>query len=305
MKPNPLPFLRERWTGVAKPTTKFNGKRVLVTGANTGIGFEAAATLASLGAEQVVLAVRSVNKGIEARQIIEQRVPQSTNVDVWELDMGNYASVQRFAARVEKEMPRLDVAILSAGITPHDYQMSAEGWESTLQVNVMAMALLALLILPKLRDSTATTQDLSHLIIVTSEAHRWLETSDFPKPTESGGDLLRAVNAKPSDGTKWDPLLQNARSKLFAMYVSESLAALANSASGELQVIVTPVCPGACKSDLMRDLLGKTYSQTIALWLFNFLFNKPTEQGGWSYVRAAALPKEAHGQWYKTTALTT
>ena len=89
------------------------------------------------------------------------------------------------------------------------------------------------------------------------------------------------------------------------MYVSESLAALAKSDNGELQVIVTPACPGACKSDLTRDLLGKSVSQTFALWVFDFLFNKPTEQGGWSYVQAAILPKEAHGKWYKTTTLTT
>ena len=304
MKPNPLPFLLEKWVGVVMPTASFAGRRVLVTGANTGIGFEAAATLASLDADQIILAVRNVDRGMEARQKVEARGQGKSNVEVWELDMGDYASVQRFAARIEKDMPRLDVAILNAGISPNDYVVGTEGWESTLQINVMATALLGLLLLPKMKASTAATHDMSHLVVVTSEAHRWLELSDFPDATKFGGWILRAVSAKPNGGNNWNPLLQNARSKLFAMYVSESLAALANGADGKPEVIVTSVCPGACKSDLMRDLLGKSFFQTLSLRIFDILFNKPTEQGGWSYVRAAALSSEGHGRWYKTTALT-
>lgn len=303
MKPNPLPFLREKWVGVAKPTTSFAGKRILVTGANTGIGFEAATTFASLNAEQVILGVRSIDKGLDARRRIEARGQRTNNIDVWELDMGSYTSVQRFAARVETEMPRLDVAILNAGISPNDYVISAEGWESVIQVNVMATALLGLLLLPKLRSSTLEVES-SRLVIVTSEAHRWLQPSDFPDPSDFGGSILQAVNARPPKGKAWDPLLQNARSKLFAMYISSSLAALATERNGKPQVVVTSVCPGACKSDLTRDLMGKSIAQTSALRVFDLLFNKPTEQGGWSYVRAAALPAEAHGKWYKTTAVT-
>ena len=305
MKPNPLPFLKEKWVGVAKPTLSYAGKRILVTGANTGIGFEAAATFASLDAEQVVLGVRNIDKGLDARRKIEARGQRTTKIDVWELDMGNYASVRRFAARIEKDMPRLDIAILNAGISPNDYIVGVEGWESVLQVNVMATALLGLLLLPKLKSSTADTNDLSHLVVVTSEAHRWLESSDFPDPADFGGSILQSVNARPRDGGKtWDPLLQNARSKLFAMYVSEALASLATGRNSDPQTIVTSVCPGACKSDLARDLLGKSFLQTFALRVFDLLFNKPTVQGGWSYVRAASLPVEAHGKWYKTSALT-
>ena len=87
---------------------------------NTGIGFEAAATFASFNAEQVILGVRSIDKGLDARRRVEARGQRTNNIDVWELDMGNYTSVQRFAARVENEMPRLDVAILNAGISPND-----------------------------------------------------------------------------------------------------------------------------------------------------------------------------------------
>ena len=304
MKPNPIPFLRERWTGVAKPTIDFAGKTVLVTGANTGIGYEAAATFASLGAEHVILAVRNMDKGLDARRRIEARKQPVNRIGVWELDMGNYTSVQRFAARVEKELPSLDIAVLNAGVSPNDYMVGVEGWESTIQVNVMATALLGLLLLPKLRDSQATTHRVSHLVVVTSEAHRWLEPSDFPDPADFGGSILQAVNTRPRSAPQWDPFLQNARSKLFAMYISESLATLSLGPNGEPQAIVTSVCPGACKSDLTRDLVGKSFLQTFAIRGFNLVFNKPTEQGGWSYVYAATLSSNGHGKWYKTRILT-
>ena len=159
MKLNFLSFFREKWvSSVAQSTTSFAGKTILVTGANTGIGFEAAATFASLDAEHVILAVRDIDKGMEARRKIEERAARGkqSNLHVWELDMGDYASVQRFAAIVETELPRLDVAILNAGISAQSYVVGIEGWESMLQVNVMATARLGLLLLPKLRASTAT-----------------------------------------------------------------------------------------------------------------------------------------------------
>ena len=144
--------------------------------------------------------------------------------------MGDSASARRLAARIEKDMPRLDVVILNAVISPNGYVVGTEWWRSILQINVMATALLGLLLLPKMEASTSATHDLSHLVIVTSEAHRWLELSDVPDASRFSGRILRAVCAKPNGGNKWSPLLQNARSKLFAMHVSESLAALANGA---------------------------------------------------------------------------
>ena len=102
-----------------------------------------------------------------------------------------------------------------------------------IQVNVMATALLGLLLLPKLRSSTAAIHEgeVSRFVIVTSEAHRWLQPSDLADPSDFGGSILQAVNARPPKSKAWDPLLQNARSKLFAMYISSSLAALATEAT--------------------------------------------------------------------------
>lgn len=304
MEPNLLPFIREKWAGVPQPLTSFAGKRIIVTGSNVGLGFEAAAKFASLDAEKVILGVRSVSKGLMARQQIEDRTHRTGVVDVWELDMDSYASIQRFAARVDQELLRVDVVVLNAGVSPKDYVVGSEGWESILQVNVMGTALLGLLLLPKLKASKNSETHIPHLVIVTSEAHRWLEAKDFPDPAPYGGNMLEAVNAKPSDGAAWDGMLQNARSKLFAMYITQALVARATLSSGETQVIVTSICPGACKSELTRDFKAAGIGYTVALKIFDLLFNKTTEEGARAYVSAVSLGNEAHGGWYKTTALT-
>ena len=110
--------------------------------------------------------------------------------------MGDYASVRRFAARIEKDMPRLDVGILNAGISPNDYVVGTEGWVLTLQISVMPTAPLSLLLLLKMKASTAVTHN------STLEAHRWLELSDFPDGSKFGGRILRAVSAKPNGGNE-------------------------------------------------------------------------------------------------------
>ena len=305
MKPNLLPFIREKWAGVPQSTQIFAKKNIIVTGANTGLGFQAAARFAAQGADRVILGVRSLPKGKTACKQIESSIARKGVVEAWELDMSDYNSVQNFAKRASEELGHLDVAILNAGVSPKEYVVGPEGWESTLQVNVMSTALLGLLLLPKMKASKSSDQDTPRLVVVTSEAHRWLEDKDLPNPEPFGGNLLEAVNAKPTTGQAWDGMLQNARTKLFGMYITQTLATLSTKSTGENEVIVTSLCPGACKSDLARDFKAAGFGYALALRLFDLLFNKSTEEGGRSYVAVASLGEEAQGRWYRTTALTT
>jgi len=217
--------------------------------------------------------------------------------------MDSFTAIQSFASKAERDLDRLDVVILNAGMSPTAWKASIDGWESALQVNFMGTALLGLLLLPKMEKSELVTKQQSCLTVVTSEAHRWIETSDIPGFGKDGGNVLRACNAQPRDG-KYDGMLASARSKLFAQYVSNSLAELATLRGPWDEVIVTSVCPGACKSDLMRDITAAVGSQALAIKAFNLLYDKPTEQGARSCVSAASLGPSSHGQWFKTTKLT-
>ena len=305
MKPNLLPFIREKWAGVPKPIKSFAGKNVIVTGANTGLGFQAAAQFTALHANKVILGVRSLSKGKAACKQIETSTARKGVVEAWELDMSHYSSVQHFVKRADEELDHLDIVVLNAGISPKTYALSSEGWESMMQVNVMSTALLGLLLLPKLKASKTSQLEVPHLLVVTSEAHRWLEDKDLPDSGPYGGNLLQALNAGPKAGQAWDGMLQNARTKLLGMYIAKGLADLCTSSTGENDVIVTSICPGACKSELVRDFKSAGLGFAMALKVFDVLFNKSTEEGGRAYVSAASLGEEAQGSWYKTTALTT
>ena len=298
MKPDPTSFFPEKWYGVPEPTADFTGKTVIVTGSNVGIGFEAAALYTALHAAKVILAVRTLSKGTAAQNQIEERSGRKGVVEVWELDMDSSPSIQKFADRVNRDLERLDVAVLNAGIVAKGYEIGADGHERLLQVNVLGMALLGLLLLPKMKASKTSEQDTPHLIFVGSESHRWLEDNDFDDPTPYGGNILECTGARPTDPAKWDPTVQYARSKLMTQYVSNSIADLARKPNGEIDTIVTSVCPGACRSTLMRGLTG--LKNWIVLGLCDLLFTKPTEQGARCYVAASALGAEGHGAWYKT-----
>jgi NAD(P)-dependent dehydrogenase (short-subunit alcohol dehydrogenase family) len=91
-----------------------NGRRFIVTGANSGTGRETARRLALAGAE-VVLAVRSATKGEEAKAAILQEAPGATP-DVRELDLADIASVRAFAAGIIADGRPVQALVNNAGV---------------------------------------------------------------------------------------------------------------------------------------------------------------------------------------------
>lgn len=153
------------------PSLTFTGQTVIVTGSNIGLGFSAAQQIAQRGASKVILAVRTVSKGEAAAQKIRESLPKSsstsTEVEVWPLDLCSYQSVKDFAARANK-LDRLDVLLENAGVAKLKFELE-EGEESTITTNVISTTLLALLVLPKLRETAEKFGVTPRLTIVSSE----------------------------------------------------------------------------------------------------------------------------------------
>lgn len=165
-----LNFLRSQVLfKVPEPTTPFTDQTVVVTGANTGLGFEAAKHAVALSAKKVILACRSLEKGEAAKNAIENSTKRTGIVEVWELDLGSYDSVKAFAKRANG-LERLDVLLENAGINTRVFRM-AEDNESTITVNVVSTFLLALLLLPKMRETNERFGVLPRLTVVSSELH--------------------------------------------------------------------------------------------------------------------------------------
>jgi NAD(P)-dependent dehydrogenase (short-subunit alcohol dehydrogenase family) len=115
----------EKWDADNIPEQK--GRIAVVTGASSGIGFEAARVLASKGA-QVMIAVRSLEKGNAAADKIRRQNPNA-DVKVMELDLANLESVEKFAETFRNSYSRLDLLINNAGVMIPPYSKTADGFE--------------------------------------------------------------------------------------------------------------------------------------------------------------------------------
>jgi NAD(P)-dependent dehydrogenase (short-subunit alcohol dehydrogenase family) len=141
------------------------GRVAVVTGANTGLGYETARVLAQRGAE-VVLAVRNVDKGKEAAQRIETAAP-GAEVTVQELDLTSLASVRAAAAELAARYPRLDLLINNAGVMYTPYQKTADGFELQFGTNHLGHFALTGLLMPQLLATPG-----SRVVTVSSLGHR-------------------------------------------------------------------------------------------------------------------------------------
>ena len=124
-------------------------RRCLVTGANSGIGFETALALADLGAE-VVLLCRSRERGEEAAGLIREQTG-NTRVSVETLDVSELASVRAAAERLGSRP--VDVLVHNAGVLPDTREETSEGFERTFATHVVGPFLLTKLLRPQLEKS--------------------------------------------------------------------------------------------------------------------------------------------------------
>jgi retinol dehydrogenase 12 len=179
------------------PKQSFAEQTIIVTGSNTGLGLEAARHLVRLGAAKVILAVRSIDKGNAAKASIEASTGRKGVVEVWELDLARYASVRAFADKVNATLERLDVVVENAGVLTQQWGM-AEDNEITITVNVVSTFLLALLLLPKLREtSTRFAKDV--VLTFTGSFVHWITL--FPE--RKAGHIFEET-AKKEKARLWD-----------------------------------------------------------------------------------------------------
>lgn len=143
------------------------GATYIVTGSNHGIGLECAKHLVRMSAARVILAVRSSAKGEAARAEIDAATGRPGVAEVWILDMASYGSITAFAQRAGSELERIDAVIENAAVALDTWSV-AEGLETSLTVNVVGTVLLAVLLLPKLRECAQRFGTKPCLTVVTS-----------------------------------------------------------------------------------------------------------------------------------------
>ncbi len=123
--------MQKKWTQEDMPD--LTGKIAVVTGANSGLGFESTKALAQKGAT-VVMAVRNVDKGETAKANILQE-NSLAKLDVMQADMGDLSSVKAFAEAFKAKYDRLDILLNNAGLMAIPRQETVDGFEMQLGVN--------------------------------------------------------------------------------------------------------------------------------------------------------------------------
>jgi NAD(P)-dependent dehydrogenase (short-subunit alcohol dehydrogenase family) len=141
------------------------GKTVVVTGANSGIGFETAAALASMGA-RVLVTARNADKGRAAVSAIAQRLGAEGLVQLVVFDLADLASVRRGAAEILEQAPHLDVLVNNAGLVLTERAETVDGYEATFATNHLGPFLLTNLLLDRITGSAP-----SRIVNVASSAH--------------------------------------------------------------------------------------------------------------------------------------
>jgi NAD(P)-dependent dehydrogenase (short-subunit alcohol dehydrogenase family) len=152
-----------KWTEADIPDQ--TGRTALITGANSGIGFEAARALAEHGA-RVVLACRSRSKADDAVRAIATTAP-AADVTVLELDLADLDQVTVAAARFASDHDRLDLLIDNAGLMAIPKQTTVQGYEMQFGVNHLAHFALT----GRLLDRLLATPD-SRVVSISSQGHR-------------------------------------------------------------------------------------------------------------------------------------
>jgi NAD(P)-dependent dehydrogenase (short-subunit alcohol dehydrogenase family) len=175
------------------------GKRFLVTGASSGLGQETARVLASRGA-QVILAVRSPEKGRAAAEAIRERSPDA-DLDIELVDLASLASIRAFAERIRSSYDGLDGIVANAGVMAIDSARTADGFEMQFGANHLGHFVLVNQLTPLLKARAG-----SRLVVLSSGAHR-LHDVDLDDPN---------FQHKPYD--RWDAYGQSkSANALFAL----------------------------------------------------------------------------------------
>jgi len=157
------------WTTDAIPS--LHGKTAIITGANSGIGLEAAGILAGKGAH-IIMACRNLTKAARAQSHLLDLHP-GASIEVMELDLSNLASVQAFAIAVKEKLVHLNLLINNAGLMALPYQTTSDGFEMQLGTNHLGHFALTAQIFPVLKNTPG-----SRIVNISSLMH-WMGNINF------------------------------------------------------------------------------------------------------------------------------
>jgi NAD(P)-dependent dehydrogenase (short-subunit alcohol dehydrogenase family) len=259
-------------------------KTAVITGSNTGIGLECGRLLLSLQLSHLILAVRSLERGEEAAASLRKLYP-GAKIDVWHLDMNSYESIRVFAKKCTT-LPRLDIAILSAGILNMTFEVnSSTGHEETFQVNYLSTALLTLLLLPTLKNKNPSGTP-GRLTLVASSAALLAEFSERNRvPLIPSFDNQEGWNASTAK-KRYDT------TKGMVLMLAYKLSTITKAENTVINAVDPTFTPG---TSFFRNL---PFLMKIFAWPLAKLLGTSVNKAAWAYIYASVdRGAESHGSF--------
>lgn len=261
----------EQWTSADMPD--LTGKVMIVTGANSGIGFEAAKAFAQKGAT-TIMACRTMPKANAAKQIILNEQPDA-KVEVMSLDLASLRSVMEFAEAFKAKFDRLDVLVNNAGIMMVPYGRTEDGFELQMGTNHLGHFALT----GRLFDLLLSTPN-SRVVNVTSNGHR-LGSMDFDNLLYENGKGYSSIGAY-------------GRSKLANLLFTYELQRRFNALSPDSMAVSAH--PGTTDTNLTSHLEQDGLAKTLRPYLAKAL--QGAEMGALPTIRAAVDSQVEPGDYF-------
>ena len=270
--------MSEHWKAAAIPPLA--GKRIIITGANSGIGYHAALKLARKGAE-VLLACRDRQRGAAALARLHADSP-GIRTELAILDLASLASVRNFAEKELAQHRPLHILINNAGVmAPPKRLQTADGFELQFGTNVLGHFALTALLMPAL-EQAAASPDRPRIVTIASIAHK--------RGRLNFDDLQATKTYSPRQGYQQSKLAN----LMFAFELNRRLRA-ANS-----RVMSVAAHPGIASTNLFQvgdySALEKTLRNLVG-HVIGIVLNTDAE-GALPTLYAATAPGAEDGGYY-------
>ncbi|KAH6903865.1 short-chain dehydrogenase [Coprinopsis sp. MPI-PUGE-AT-0042] len=256
-------FTNQRKAVPPVPVADLTGKTVLITGANTGLGYEAAKHFANMKPGKVIIACRSKAKGDEAVTRLKNETGFS-NIHLRVLDLGSFSSTIDFANKFEQEEERLDILVANC--------------RHCLQVNNLSTLLLNIRLLPIMLKTGKTFSVEPRLVVVASGMHYWTKLEE---KVVNSPEPLKTFSSK----EYCTPSVMEKRysdTKLLNVFMTRPLAKILE----KTPVVANLVCPGYCHSELRREL-EMQWSKRMMFSIMDKVMARTSDEGARQYVWAA------------------
>jgi NAD(P)-dependent dehydrogenase (short-subunit alcohol dehydrogenase family) len=263
--------MSDNWTTADIPD--LTGKVIVVTGANSGIGFEAAKEFARKGA-RTILACRNEERARDALDQIQAEVPQAA-AEILLIDLASMASVREFADRFRENHDRLHVLVNNAGIMMPAYGTTEDGFERQFGINHLGHFALTGLLMDRLLGTSG-----SRVVSISSMVH-YIGTIDFD-------------NLMVKEGKGYSASRAYGRSKLANLLFTYELQRRYEATGAD--AIAVAAHPGSAKTNLNRHIFDRWYLKPFRS--LGGLFGQSAAMGALPTLRAATDPGVEGGQYF-------